>query len=66
MNAGMKKSLQYDLRTKSAEDFYNDILLQNGYKDNSKGENFKLNSLLMEYIIMKNYIYKLLLKDDTK
>ena len=65
-NEEIPQANEYDLRTKSAEDLYNDILLQNGYKDNSKGANFKLNSLLMEYIKIKYYIYKLLLKDETK
>ena len=44
----------------TAKDLYNGILLQNGYKDNRNGENFKLNESLMEYIKMKHHIYELL------
>ena len=49
----------------AAEDLYNDILLQNGYKDNSKSENFKLNHYLMEYIKMSYYIYEHVLGNEN-
>ena len=34
---------EYDLKSKSAEDLYNDIISQAGYKDTNKGHNFRLN-----------------------
>ena len=42
----------------AAKDLYNDILLQNGYKDSSNGDNLKLNHLLMNYIKLRHHVYE--------
>ena len=49
----------------AVEDLYNDILLQNGYKDNNKGENFKLNGNLMVYIKAQHPIYEHILGNEN-
>ena len=49
----------------AAEDLYNDILLQNGYKDSSNGDNLKLNHLLMTYIKLRHYIYEHLCSNEN-